>query len=178
MNCAREEVTQDPHSPGPVRNVERIARGAYSPNHGNPRTGNIKPSVIPRNDLLEDRLSVWRLEHEGVGVSPADLINILNANPEENKTLFMLLWATAKSIREIKYSEQNLAALCVLDECDTDFEGGKHSAHAHIALTTTLKALTEASPDAEDFVQVWRDLSLLMRSDKARQIAVDAAGTA
>ncbi|HMI17944.1 MAG TPA: hypothetical protein VK533_00230 [Sphingomonas sp.] len=142
---------------GVIADDEHIARGAFSPSHGNAKTLSIKNGLISRASLFAGQCSVWRLNPPGIEV--ADLITILAAGRPEQR-LFAISAKTAEQIREIQI-EGGIRAFCVVDECDCDQDGNKHPAHAHIALCKQMIAAGFSEGDAR-FVKVHRDLVALL----------------
>lgn len=131
-SCPRESEQQDPSSVGVIEGEEWIVRGALDPRHGNLRTLNVKPAVVPKADLIRGQLSVWRQKPEGIGEAEiAGLIQAAVAHQSPVQTLFALCKVPACEIRSILFTDRR--AFCVVDECDCDQEGNKHPYHAHVA---------------------------------------------
>jgi hypothetical protein len=158
LACALEGQQQDPHSIGIISNDEPIARGAYDPSHGKAATLNISNGIITNKDLIAGTVSVYRISPQGISVD--DLIPLLKG-ARKDANLFAISAASAAKIRAIKRDNGD-RALCVLDECDCDQEGNKHTAHAHISLCRRYAANGVDQNDPE-YAQIKRDLLDLFR---------------
>lgn len=161
--CPRELVIQDRFSIGLINDNECLARGAFAPSHGNPRTHNVSNQILPVAEIMRGQGSVYRLAPSGVDIG--SLVTLLESTKPEQK-LFALIAVGAAEVREIRYGERR--AFCVVDECDSDGQGAKHSAHAHISICS---ALADTGVDRSDleFNQAIRDLLTLFRR-KDRQV--------
>lgn len=166
--CPLEQATRDTASPGPVGAGELIARAAFSPSAGEAQKRKIRTGLVARRDLFADQLSVWRL----AGVSPliplSDLIDRMIAE-QGDRRLFAVVWAEASQIRKLQRPSDGSRALCLLDECTCDQVGGKHPAHAHIAICQSIRSQPSFNGESEDFIQICRDLSHLLQSDPLRR---------
>jgi hypothetical protein len=133
--CPREQVSNDEVSPGPIDADESILRAVFPSDRG---TQGIKRSVIPRSQLWEGRLSVWRLSQR-VGFSVEQLVAMLEprAVRGNGETFDQLRACHASTLREFQVN--NARAVCLVDECTIDTEGNKHPAHAHIAICEVLR---------------------------------------
>lgn len=152
--CLIEAVTQDPgFSPGPVLDHEHLSRGLYSPRHGKPE--NIKNGHLSKKELANRKISVWRTS-DIAGFSVEDLKAQL-LRSDEFGTLFAIAQVQTRNIRSYRVVDLEQRALCVRDECDIDWQGNKHPAHAHIALCNC-SFPDPVAQDGEVFLQVWRDL--------------------
>jgi hypothetical protein len=99
------------------------------------KTG-LRPNVIRAGELIKGELSVWRLARDPEFNLDA-LVNKLSAVGPPNDTLREVLSATAGAIRNLRMPEllpSGQRVFCVLDDCQTDNNGGWHSEHATIAL--------------------------------------------
>jgi hypothetical protein len=165
MSCPKESIQQDPASYGPIGNHELIARGAYDPGHGNAKTGNIKSNVVPRKDLFNNAMSVWRMRSGEIGIEIEELVGILEERNDEKSTLFAVCAATAAQIRSIIAPDSKQRAFCVLDECECDPEDAtkKHPAHAHIAICDNLRT-RKFTEDCPTFAQIYKDLGHFIKN--------------
>ncbi|MBB3972507.1 hypothetical protein [Hansschlegelia beijingensis] len=161
MLCEIEREQRDQLSPGPVACEERIARGAFAPSAGDARKARISLGIVAKRDLFGDQLSVWRLAGDPPRVRLDELAERLRRE-EAQRTLFAIVWALAQEIRAIRLMGEK--ALCVLDECDTDHNGGKHPAHAHIAISPGFRAKFQLTSESSEFQQLVRDLANLLKS--------------
>jgi len=136
-NCPPEQEPQHAMSPGLVLDEEDIVRGAFSPMHRT-GTGSVKLGAIRNKDLLAGKLSVWRVS-PAARTSLDDVYELISDRmPQDNKML-ALLKASAGDLRKITDAKSGARALCVVDECETDADGGAHPAHAHIAICRCLR---------------------------------------
>lgn len=146
--CPREQISADPEvSPGPIGGAEEICRGAYDPMHF--KKGRLKNSFIRPNDLLAGKLSVWRLSQP---VELEDLVEILSGfNPPENH-LQMIRSSLADDIRNLSIASRDGRVFSVIDDCTAFPDGGKHPAHAVIAICEALEphTLSKESPLFEE----------------------------
>lgn len=162
--CPREQQQQDNVSLGIIADNEVISRGGFY-SSGVDKKGKIRPSLIRKSDLKIGQCSVWRMSPPGL--TPDVLIPLLKASRAD--PLLVLASTTAQKIREVTLVSGG-RAFCVVDECDCDQEGGKHPAHAHIALCGVAVAATpelanlDPLADTEDFIQAHRDLVLLFKA--------------
>jgi hypothetical protein len=156
--CPREVVSQDKVSPGVIRDEETVARGAFLPSHGNPRTKNIRPGLIPRSHLFDGEGSVWRVGESGIGLE--SLVPLLKASRPDS--LFGILAANAADIRRIRLGAEGPRAFSLVDECDCDQHGSKHPAHGHIALCRVQKE-AGVTVDAPAFIDAHRALIETMK---------------
>lgn len=156
VNCPKELKSQDAASFGVVEDEEQIVRAALSPRHV--KSQRIKAALIPKNHLFEGHLSVWR--YGGRGIPHNALVERLGTVPDQE--LFALCGLKAGQIRGIKVGTSR--ALSVVDECECDRDGGKHEAHAHIALCKTLIAAGMSKEDAL-FEQTRQELYALFKSN-------------
>lgn len=171
-NCSRELTQCDPISPGPVQDGEMIARGAFDPTHGEAKKGNIRPSIVPKKDLFADKLSVWRLG-DVPQIPVKELVERLKTESGA-RTLYAIVSVQAGDIRQIKVEVDKARALCVLDECDTDHDGGKHPAHAHVALCSSVRASLdpgEVGLSSPVFIQICRDLANLIKNSNKHTVS-------
>lgn len=139
MACADtcpESCSQDPEiSPGPVEDVERVARGAYTPMHGVP--SNIRASFVRKKDLKAGTLSVWRISEKTDFDLPKLHARLMEVGPDNNN-LAGFYSAHVEELRAVIEEISRIRAFCIKDECDIDDSGGKHPAHAHIAICKCL----------------------------------------
>lgn len=158
--CPREEESQDSASPGVIADEELIARGAFHPSHGNVRTGNIRPTLIPRPHLFAGEGSVWRVSSQGVSLDY--LVERLRASRED--PLFAIVAVPAREIRDIRLGIDGPRAFSVVDECVCDADGGRHPAHGHVALCNFQKTAGMAV-DSPEFIEAHRALNDTLRNN-------------
>lgn len=165
--CHCEAESQDPAmSPGPVHDGEILCRGGYNPLHGPaPR---IKDSFIRKLDLAAGQLSVYRWS-EFARFDLAQVVNQLTRCPprgRETNSLGAVFCASAGALRSIRSPDNEGRAVCIRDECVSDATGGKHPAHAHVALCS-VEFPPETDLNSEEFKQVWSEVLRLFRAWQA-----------
>ncbi|GGN51448.1 hypothetical protein GCM10011349_24020 [Novosphingobium indicum] len=166
MGCALEATQQDARSAGTVDDVELICRAAYSPFHF--KKGKIQASIIKANDLFAGTLSVWRAS-EKANCSVQDVAGICAAlAPKENTTELRAL--TAQRIRAAARPDIGGRLFCVVDETDTDDQGGSHPAHAHIKVCSGVLAGAVDTNDPK-FQIAKSELAFLLRQSDAKVVS-------
>lgn len=159
MVCPLEQLERDPRSPGVIDDDEDIVRGAYDPMHF--KGARIRPSVLRSGDLAKGQLSVWRSSAKS-GSNLKDIESILGENGPSQHALAAMLVVNAQRIRELREQVSNLRLFCIVDECDTNEDGGWHRAHAHIALCMNLEDDVK-NTDSERFVSLKEQLYLIFK---------------
>ena len=156
--CPREQVQLDPISIGAIGDDEFVARGAFYPSHTD-KAGKVTNQLFKKSDLLQGTGSVWRVAP--VGRFLDELIPELEAS-RPNNPLKKVLAVKVGKIRGLMLAAGG-REFSVVDECDSDINGGKHPAHAHIAIC---KAAIAGVAGIEDpiVIQAHRDLLLLFRN--------------
>jgi hypothetical protein len=152
--CARELVSRDPGvSPGPIHSDESIHRGIFP----SQIKGGLKSSVVTAGHLWNGQLSVWRLG----GVVALDLPALLDILEPlmvraDGERFSQLRPASVAVIRD--YQVNGERGFSVLDECDLDDQGRKHSAHAHIAICDRLRERITREDEVFAGLQEWLKL--------------------
>ncbi len=161
--CRYEAESCDPDcSPGPVEDNEFLCRGAFNPRHF--KKDKLQPSFIPKKELAESRLSVYR-ESNKVAFSREAVIDQIRKTGSADQSLESVLSAEVLRIRAISAPGVTGRALCVRDECECDREGSKHPAHAHIAICE-MSFPAPVDQQTDIFLQIWRDLVTLFREQR------------
>lgn len=172
MGCALEATQQDARSAGVIEDVELICRAAYNPFHF--RRGKIQTSIVRAGDLLAGKLSVWRAS-EKANCSVEEVARICEAlAPDENTTELRAL--TAERIRTAARPEIAGRLFCVVDETDTDEQGGSHPAHAHIKVCVGVLAGATDTTDP-NFQIAKSELVFLLRQNDAQIIPAPPPAT-
>ena len=128
--CIEENQQQSPHSPGTVRNEEKLARFVQRSDHLT-EDGALAPAAFPVQDLLNPSrggLSVARVDH----MTREEVRRRTSANQIQDMAV-----AEAKAVRAIR--ENSARIFCVLDGGEPDFQ-----AHAVVRLAAHL-SLTPSS---------------------------------
>lgn len=126
--CIEENQQQSVHSPGPVRDEERLARFVWRSEHL-AEDGDLAPAAFPIQDFLEHRrggLSVARLDH----MAPVEIrrqVGALVARTNAKKAKGMAV-AETRAIRAMR-NKSGARVFCVIDAGLPDFR-----AHAAIRL--------------------------------------------
>jgi hypothetical protein len=139
-DCPLEANQADKRSVGVVEDDELICRAAYDPMHFSSTT--LKQAVIRSRDLFASELSVWRASEKS-GLDDARVVAMLQATPPAKNTLGAVLAPTAKQIRGLRSPLVEGRLFCVVDETDTDHQGGSDPAHAHIKICKRLHGQLE-----------------------------------
>ena len=129
--CPLEAVEQDNRSAGTVEDAELVCRAAYDPTHF--KKGKLQTSIVRAGDLLAGTLSVWRVS-EKANFTLTDAVKICASSGPSSATLSEVRALVVKEIRDARRPEVAGRLFCVIDETDTDDEGGNHPAHAHIRI--------------------------------------------
>lgn len=142
--CQYEQSARDARSHGPVQGEEQIYRGSYSPRHYT--GGKLRGSFLQNSALLKGELSVWRAggKHE---TSREEVTAILE-QAAGGQTLEQLHSASASDIRQLTNQAGN-RLFCVVDDVETDDQGGFHPAHAHIRLCDLIRDKITGAEDTE-----------------------------
>lgn len=161
-DCPFESIQMDGRSPGPVENDEIVVRSSNDPRHYS-KTGKLSPSIIRASDLFNGTLSVWRAsEKSGLSVAgvsiqvqaDCDAQNAKEPNPKKRQSVKALHPLKVADIRAMRTEDKSSRLFCVIDECETDDNGGFHRAHAHIRLCHNVKdGLVSTEDDAFGFAK-------------------------
>ena len=119
--CIEEKQRQSVHSPGIVRDEERLARFVWRSEHL-AEDGNLAPAAFPVQDFLEHRrggLSVARLDH----MTPVELrrqmgILVTRTNAKKSKGMAV---AEKRAVRAIR-NKSGARVFCVIDAGLPDFQ--------------------------------------------------------
>lgn len=163
--CPLEQLQRDHRSPGTVDAQEFVARASYDPRHY--KKNKVQSSVIRAADLFNGTLSVWRVSAKA-GMSLPELSAKLQADCEDGQRVKALHPISVAEIRALRTEDNTRRLFCVVDECETDDDGGHHPAHAHIRICDELK---RQMPDTQSelFVHAKRTL---FDAAKADQVAL------
>lgn len=162
--CPLEAVQQDARSVGIVGDAEIICRAAYDPMHF--KKGKIQSSVVKADDLFAGTLSVWRVS-EKANTTLGNVVSICQSYGPANTTLGEVRGIVVKEIRDARRPEIEGRLYCVIDETDTDENGGSHPAHAHIRICSALMK-SISSKDDINFQSIKAHLAFLMRRPTAK----------
>jgi hypothetical protein len=158
VECPLEQVSRDPASPGVVEDHEVVCRGAFGKRAHYNSLG-VKPNFIRDRDLLLGELSVWRLSFADI----SEIRNELDKRPPEGNTLWDIFGINASSIRAIRVPSWEGRVISVLDDCRVDTEGGKHPAHAALAICQSLN-LGPEDKSSPLYVEIRDELARLFKS--------------
>lgn len=160
--CPFESSQMDDRSPGPVESDEFVVRASNAPRHYN-KSGTLSSSVIRGADLLNGTLSVWRVSNKnGFSLADAssqvqadcDAQNVKQSDPKKKQVVKALHPLKVADLRAMRTEDQSSRLFCVIDECETDAEGGFHPAHAHIRLCDNVReGITSTEDDAFGFAK-------------------------
>ncbi|RYZ82454.1 MAG: hypothetical protein EOP06_21640 [Proteobacteria bacterium] len=128
------------------------------------RKTNVAPNFLPKSHLQIGKLSVYRLSDKAE-FDRSGVVAAIEALPFEKNSLSKILGPLVREIREVRISGIPGRVFCVRDECDTDDQGGKHHAHAHIALCEHFFP-EPIDKDSDFFKQAYADLSTLFRANE------------
>lgn len=117
---ARELQQQSDHSPGVVRDEERLAR-VVLPEHLDRTTGGLKPTAFRIDDLMDPArgLSLVRMAHTTVDELGRHAARLMSRRPDRSAEGVVV--AETASIRAIRDDNQH-RALCVLDDGDVELQ--------------------------------------------------------
>lgn len=168
--CPREQGSADPEvSPGPIAGDEEICRGAYDPMHF--KREKLKSSFIRANDLLEGKLSVWRVAtppRESAGLD--DIVKILEGFAPTDNKLYQVKACTAESVRKLSIATRSGRVFSVIDDCVAYPDGGKHPAHAVIAICEKLEP-EKMTKDSELFEEIRNKIHLAFSANTKWAVA-------
>jgi len=162
--CEDENTQQDAYSPGPIGVSEYLCRAGYGKTaHYNSST--VRPSLIRPADLLEGKLSVWRLDGEKDKNLP-EILGLLRDVAPPNNQIYDIFAATAGSIRAIRApSHPETQALHAYDDCTIDNFGKKNASHAVLAICNSLNIYINGEKDSPTFVEI-RELLFNLLKEK------------
>lgn len=162
--CPLEAQQQDQRSSGTIGDQEIICRAAYNPIAF--KKGKLTGAIVRTGDLFSGTLSVWRYS-ENANTSLPCIIDICQSNTPAKNSLAEIRGVTAAAIRNVTSPEVEGRLFCVVDETDTDDNGGSHPAHAHIKICAKQMENVTSSDDLI-FRAVKERLVFLFRQDKAK----------
>jgi hypothetical protein len=156
QECPLEQETQDDVSPGVVQDEETLCRGAFGKKaHYN--SSGVKPALIRDRDFLAGELSVWRL-----GVATLDeVVEQIGKQPPPENALWDVFGITASAVRAIRVPGRAGRVVSVIDDCRVDDAGGKHPAHAVLAVCRSLN-LSLADKGSPSYVEIREELYRLL----------------
>jgi hypothetical protein len=128
------------------------------------RRSNVAPNFLPKSHLTAGKLSVYRLSNKAA-FSKDDVTSEIQKISKPGNSLAKVLGPQVGDIRNIRVDGIEGRVFCVRDECDTDDNGGKHHAHAHIALCER-SFPAPIDKESDDFKQAYADLSTLFRASE------------
>jgi len=142
--CSLEAVQQDSRSIGPVKDSETVCRAAFDP--GNYNTRGIKQALVSNNQLKLGQVSVWRIV-DHTDHSFETVVSKLTPPPlNRTRELFAI---RVDVLRALVPNSVYSRRFCVLDECDTDLNGGFDPTHAHISFCREVKFKDQDKDDPE-----------------------------
>lgn len=162
--CPLEVQQQDERSPGVIGDDELICRAAYDPIAF--RKNKVTAAIVRGGDLLAGTLSVWRCS-ELAGTTVSSITEICRDNAPAQASLAQILAVKASAIRNARSSEIKGRLFCVVDETETDDEGGSHQGHAHIKICMRLREQVKETDDLK-FKVIKETLVFLFRQDEAK----------
>ncbi len=122
--------------------------------------GKLKNSFIRSNHLLAGELSVWRLSdppHNGANLD--QIVDILEGfSPQENH-LQQVKACTVEDVRNLSIPANPGRVFSVIDNCEAYPNGGKHLAHAVIAICEKLNP-GSISKDSKLFEEIRNKIHL------------------